>query len=303
MISTHAKAMAMALLAAFAWGAGNVSEKTILDHLDCFSALGITSLIGALVLAPLARREGRQAPPVQRDTLPLLVGVALLFTLASAIVQFSYALTTVTHVGFLGNADAVLTPMLAWLLMSQRPAPAIWPASVLALLGVFLMAGGRISGLGPGDLLALLSALGYSVWALAVGLYVTRTRRPVLMTAVQLAVCGVLCTGLGAIVYGPPTHEALTLALPEILFLGLVSNCLAFVLMAMAQQHISATSVGVLASAEAVFGALIAALLLGERLDNLGLAGCMCIIFGVVIAARIPAPAHQSGFSAPVPQP
>jgi drug/metabolite transporter (DMT)-like permease len=157
-------------------------------------------------------------------------------------------------------------------------------------------------GLVSGYLLALLSALGYSVWALAVGLYVVRTRRPVLMTTVQLAVCGVVCNSLGAIIYGPPTTEALTVALPEILFLGLVSNCLAFVLMAIAQQHISATSVGVLTSAEAVFGAMIAALMLGERLDSLGLAGCLRVIFGVVIAARIPAPAHQNGFSAPVRQ-
>jgi drug/metabolite transporter (DMT)-like permease len=138
----NTRAMAMALLAAFAWGAGNVSEKTILDHLDCFSALGITSLIGALVLMPFARREGRTAPPAAKEIAPLLVGVSLLFTLASAIVQFSYALTTVTHVGFLGNADAVLTPMLAWLVLSQRPNPALWPTSLLALLGVFLIAGG-----------------------------------------------------------------------------------------------------------------------------------------------------------------
>lgn len=297
------RAIALALLAALAWGTGNVAQKTIMDHLDGFAASGITALVGAVVLLPLVRREAKADLPPVRGSLPLLLAVSLLFTFAATVMQFGYGLTTVTNAGFLVNTAAVLTPVLAWLVLGQRPYAAIWPASLLALLGVFLMAGAGWSGLTPGDLLALLSALGFAAWTLAVGVFVMRTRRPVLMTVVQLAVSGVLCLGLGAAFHGFPAPEALAAALPEILFLGLVSKGLAYVLMAIAQQHISATCVAVLVSAEAVFGAMIAAVVLGETLSVTRGIGCLCIILGVVIAASIPTSPPRKRVSALAAQP
>lgn len=297
------QATIIALLAAFAWGTGNVAQKTILENLDGWSATGITSLVGVLVLLPLARRESRGTLPPARGSLPLLLWVSLLFTFASTVMQFGYGLTTVANAGFLVNTAAVLTPILAWAFLSQRPHPAIWPASLSTLLGIFLMAGASWAGLSSGDLLSLLSATGFAVWTLAVGLYVTRYRRPVLMTTVQLAVCGVLCMGAGAGLNGLPSTQALMAAMPEILFMGLVSKGLAYVLMAIAQQHAPATTVAILVSAEAVFGALIAAIVLGETLSPVRGIGGLCIILGVVIAARIPAGVPEAGVPGKAPSP
>ena len=240
-------------------------------------------------------------PPV-RGSLPRLLIISLLFTFAGTVMQFGYGLTTVTNAGFLVNTAAVLTPVLAWLFLAQRPNPAVWPASLATLLGIFLMAGANWTGLSTGDGLALLSALGFAVWTLAVGTFVMHTRRPVLMTVVQLAVSGVLCIGLGAAINGLPQGEALAAALPEILFLGLVSKGLAYVLMAMAQQRISATCVAILVSAEAVFGALIAAFVLGETVGMTRGIGGLCIIIGITLAARLPEQPPRSRMPAQAPQ-
>jgi drug/metabolite transporter (DMT)-like permease len=286
-------ATGLALLAALAWGSGNVAQKTILQHLDGWAANGITALVGAAVLLPLARREGRGKAAPPKGSLPLLAGVSLLFAFATTVMQFSYGLTTVTNAGFLVNTAAVLTPVLAWAVLSQRLPFAIWPASILTVLGIFLMAGANWTGLGPGDLLALLSATGFAVWTLAVGHYVVCTGRPVLMTTVQLLVSGVLCVAISLALHGAPSSASLVAALPEILFLGLVSKGLAYALMAVSQQYLSATIVAVLVSAEAVFGAIVAALLLGEVLGLLRGTGSLCILLGVVIAARIQIPVPE----------
>ena len=207
-MSPH-RATALALLAGLAWGSGNVAHKTILEHLDGWAAAGLPALIGALVLLPLALREGRGALPPAKGSFGLLLVISLLFTVAITLMQFGYGLTSVTNAGFLVNTAAVLTPVLAWVLLRQRPALAVWPACLCALVGIYLMAGARCSGLSPGDLLALLSATAFAFWTLAVGAFVMRTRRPVLMTTVQLAVSGVICTGLGAALGGLPGVDAL----------------------------------------------------------------------------------------------
>lgn len=300
---TPMQANGLALLAAFAWGSGNVAQKTILDHLDGFSASGITSLIGAAVLMPLALREAKGPLPSGQGSLQLLLLVSVLFTVAATVMQFGYGLTTVTNAGFLVNTAAVLTPILARIFLGQRAPRAIWTACGLALTGVFLMSGAQWSGLTSGDLLALLSATAFAVWTLAVGIYVMCFRRPILMTVVQLAVCGGLCLVAAAATAGLPSPEALAAALPELLFLGLVSKGLAYMLMAVAQQHISATCVAVLVSAEAVFGGLVAAATLGETLSPLRGVGSFCILLGVIIAARIAATLPSSALSAEFRQP
>jgi drug/metabolite transporter (DMT)-like permease len=283
------QASGIALLAALCWGAGNVAQKTILDHLDPWSAAGLTGMIGALVLVPLMRRERHRAPVAPRGaSWPLMLFITLLFALASVLLQVGYGLTTVTNGGFLVNTSAILTPVIGWLWLRQRPVLAIWPACGVTLAGVYLMAGANWVGLSPGDLLALLSALVFAVWTLAVGVHVMRHRRPVLLTVVQLAGSGVICAGVGLLRHGPPPIGALTAALPEILYLGVVAKGVAYLLMVTAQQHLSATVVGILVSAEAVFGALMASFLLDETLTPLRGAGAFLILTGVIIAARIP---------------
>lgn len=289
-------ASGLALIAALAWGAGSIAQKTVLDHLDAYSATGLTSLIGVLVLLPLGARERRRALPPASGSGWLLVAVSLLFTLACTLMQFSFGLTTVTNAGFLVNITTVLTPLLAWICLSQRPPVAIWPSGLAAFLGVFLMAGAEWTGFSPGDVLALMSALAFAVWTLTVGLYVLRYRRPVMMTITQLSVCGVICTSIGTGLNGLPAATDLIAALPEILFIGLVAKGIAYVLVAIAAQHLSAARVSILLSADAVFGALFAAWLLGETLGLLGGIGSLCIVLGVVIAAQIPAAAQVGRF-------
>jgi drug/metabolite transporter (DMT)-like permease len=291
-------ATGLTLLAALAWGTGNVAQKTILDHLDPLAAAGFTSIIGAIALMPMLRHEGRTAPPPQKGAIPLLLAVGIVFTLAATLMQFGYGLTTVTNASFLGNTSAVLTPILAWVWFRDRPAFAIWPAAFLSLAGVYCMAGAHWGGTNPGDLLVLASAGAYAVWSILVGRYVMRTRRPILMTVVQLLLCGAICIGLGALVYGPTPTANLIAAWPELLWIGIISKGLAYVLMAIAQQSLSAATVSILVSAEAVFGALIAAVVLGETLDALGTFGAVLILTGVYVVARLPCgpiPGDESG--------
>jgi len=283
-----ARATALALLAAIAWGGGNVAQKTVLDHLDPMAAAGLSSLIGAAILLPLIRMEARGPRPPSRGGGALLLAVSLLFTLATTLLQFGYGLTTVTNGGFLVNTSAILTPIIAWAVLRQRPPAACWPAGLLALLGVFLMAGGHWAGLSPGDLLALLSGLVFALWTLALGGYVMRYRRPALATLVQLLVSGALGLSMAAGLGHLPAQGDLRAALPDLLFMGVMAKGIAYVLMAAAQQHLSATVVGILVSAEAVFGAALAAILLGESLSAMQALGALCILCGVVIAASLP---------------
>ncbi len=285
---TQLQGTALMLLGALGWGAGNVSQKLILAHLDPFSATGLTCLVGMVLLLPLARREARRNLPPLSGAMPELLQVGVVFTLAATLMQLAYGHTTVTNAGFLVNTAAVLTPILAWIAYRQRPVFWIWPASFCSLAGVVMMGGGRMSTLASGDALAVAAALCFSVLTLLVSRFVMRYRRPALMTVAQMFVCGVTGMIVGAMTYGFPTSGAIWAAMPEILIIGLISKGAAYFLIALAQAYVPPTTAAVLVSAEAIFGALAAGLFLGESPGRVQVMGGVFIILGVTIAAMIP---------------
>ena len=69
---------------------------------------------------------------------------------------------------------------------------------------------------------------------------------------------------------------------------GALSGGLAFSLQAVAQRHTGAADAAVVFSAEAVFAALAAAVLLGERLPLSGWLGCMLILAAVLTVQLVP---------------
>jgi drug/metabolite transporter (DMT)-like permease len=286
---TDRRAKGLLLLAALGWGMGNVSQKTILEHMDAFTANGITCLVGAAILCPFAWREARRDLPSSRGSLPLLLLLAGVFSIAATLFQLGFGHTTVTNAGFLVNTAAVLTPILAWVLYRQSSHILIWPAGFCALSGIFLMGGGRLTTLVLGDLLALGAALAYAVWTLLVSRYVVRYRRPLFLTAFQLFVCGSACICIGAAIHGLPPLAAVAAALPEILLIGCVSKGLAYALTARAQQRVTPSCAAILVSAESVFGAALAMMFLAEAPGLIRFTGAGLIVLGVVLASYAPA--------------
>ena len=75
---------------------------------------------------------------------------------------------------------------------------------------------------------------------------------------------------------------AISDAAPELAVLGVFSTAAAFGIQTIAQRFTSASHAAVIVSAESVFGAIGAAMFLGERLSSVGALGA-AIVLGAII--------------------
>jgi drug/metabolite transporter (DMT)-like permease len=298
---TPARAVLLLLLAAFFWGAGNVANKTVLEHVGPFTAVAVRCLLATCVVLPLALGDFRS---LRRNAWMLsALPVAALFAIALTLQQIAFGLTSVTNAGFLINTCSIMTPLMIWALYGDRPGRRLAFAAGLTVVGAFLMAGGHtsLSMLNTGDLLCLLSAFFYAAWMVALGRHALRYGRPFGTSVVQFAVTAVLC-GLLAVATETPTATGIRAALPEFLLLGVFSTAAAFVLQTHAQRFLNASTAAVLVSAESLFGALGAFVLLGERTPAMGLFGAALITLAITLAATDrrkrshdgPAPQHPA---------
>lgn len=275
-------ATAMLLLAALCWGAGDVAQKTVLEHLGPYTANGIACLIGGAALWPLGVRERRKFAALTPSGRRLMIAISLLFTAAATLSQIGYGGTSVSNASFMVNVDTVLAPFCAWALVGERPPSLIYLALPVTLAGTLAMSGFGMTALAWGDGMCLAAACAYALWLPLVGKFVTAYGRPIYVTAVANLVCGGVCMTIG-IVGEQQSTAAYLKCLPDLLLLGIVSKAVAFVLVAVARRHVSSAAAAIIGSFESVFATLFACLLLSESLGATAIVGAGLILLGSML--------------------
>src|SRR4051794_6172908 len=278
------------LLTAAIWGSAFIAQSTAMRDVGPILFTGLRFLVAAVAVLPFALVEGRR-PADKLGRAPISVrwmgALTLVFMLGQLTQQIGIKSTTVTNAGFLTSLYVVLVPIFGVLLFRQRQEPLVWPAALVALAGTWLLSGG-LDGLRPGDLWVMLSTVFWALQVLLVGKVAGSSGRPVLATFIQSIGGGIAATAL-ALLLEPASLPAIGAAAPELLYAGAVSGGLAFSLQAVAQRHTGAADAAVVFSSEAVFAAIAAALLLGERLSASGWAGSALILAAVVLVQLVPA--------------
>ncbi len=285
---TRLQANLVLLLAAAIWGGGFVAQSTAMASIGPFWFVGLRFAIAALAVLPFAIIEARRIGhrPHRRDMADfLLVGLALF---GGAITQqIGLQTTTVTNSSFLTGLYVVFVPVISILIFRRYPHWIIWPVALMALFGIFLLGGGDVASVSTGDLWSITCAGFWGLQIVLAGHFVSRSQRPLALSATQFAVCAVAALAIGIFVE-PVSLEAISGSLAEILYVGLISSGLAFVLQVIGQRHTTAPQAAIVLSSEALFGAFFGALLLGEALPPIGYLGCGLIFAAMLIVELVP---------------
>lgn len=154
------------------------------------------------------RSGGKVGPRLGGVGVPGVIGgLGLVFAFAGAI--FAIQTTTVANAVFLFSASPFLAAVLGWLILKEPVRQATWVAIVLAGAGMFIMVReGLAAGALAGNVAALLSALGFAIFTLALRWGKLSDMMPavVLGAVFSMVVAGVVSTVAGTGL-GVPLHD------------------------------------------------------------------------------------------------
>ncbi|MQB42459.1 DMT family transporter [Rhizobium sp. ICMP 5592] len=283
---TRIQANLVLLLAAAIWGSGFVAQSTAMKAIGPFWFISLRFAVATVVVLPFVWKEKRKAekPLTRRNWLSFFLTGAALFG-GAATQQLGLLTTTVTNSSFITGLYVVFVPLIAVVFLRRQPHWIIWPAALTALSGIYLLSGGSFSQLTPGDFLTVVCAVFWAIQITLAGSSVRETGRPLAISATQFAVTAVLALIVATLVE-PVSFAAIEAALGEILYLGIFSSGLAFALQVIGQRYTTAPQAAIILSSEAVFGASLAALLLGETMGPQGYAGC-ALMFTAMLAVEL----------------
>ena len=277
----------LALVAVTAvWGATFVMVRDAVASLPPSTFVAYRFLAAAALLA-LARPRALTARRPGMLAAGIVTGVALFAGYAFQTVGLQY--TTASNAGFITGLSVVLTPLLAAVVLRERPG--LWPAlgAALAFAGLALLSLQRLE-VRRGDALVLGCAVAFAVHILLLGRFAPRYSSYQL-AIVQLGTCGLLSlawSGASGELAAPRgTQVWLALAVTAVL-----ASAAGFLIQTRAQQVVSPTKTAVILTMEPVFAGLFGFLLAGEHLSARGWAGACCILAGMLVAELGRAPSQ-----------
>lgn len=285
---TRIQANLVLLLAAAIWGGGFVAQSTAMDTIGPLWFVGLRFAIAAFAVLPFAMMETRRlkSPPNRGEFKAfVLVGLALL--LGATTQQVGLLTTSVTNSSFLTALYVIFVPVIAVVIYRRYPHWVVWPGALMMLCGIFLLSGGSMSSLTRGDMLSIVCAFFWAIQITLAGRFVMQSNRPLALSCTQFAVCAVLSMLAGAFVE-PINYTAIASSIYEILYVGLVSSGLAFVLQVIGQRYTTAPQAAIFLSSEALFGAMFAAVFLQEKISSAGYIGCAIIFTAILLVELVP---------------
>ena len=281
-----------ALLCTFIWGTTFIAQDTGMDNIGPFTFNAVRFFVAFLAVAPLALifEKKNFIKSIQKNkkkftNLVILIGLSLF--LGSAVQQVALLYTDVANAAFFTVFYVPMVPFIIFFIYKKPIHWSIWPSVFLCVMGGYFLTNFYSATVRIGDVLVIIGAFFWSTHIIFTGKIIKDYNLPLTIGAIQTLIVSLLSLAVGLIfedfIWSNIIKEKF-----QILYAGILSGGLAFVLQIYAQKNISPAPSAIIFSLEGVFATIAAWILLNQVLDINNLFGCLFILFGVLFSQLVP---------------
>ena len=281
-----------ALLCTFIWGTTFIAQDTGMDDIGPFTFNAVRFFVGFLAIIPLAfwfeAKKIKSEIRIDKKTffiLSFLIGISLF--LGSALQQVALLYTDVANAAFFTIFYVPMVPIIIFIFKRESIHWSVWPSVFLCVIGGYLLTNFQDATIRLGDTLVVLGALFWSTHIIFTGLMVKKYNLPLTVGATQTLIVSLFSFIIGSI-YEEFIFENILNEINSILYAGILSGGLAFVLQIYAQRNITPAPAAIIFSLEGVFATIAAWFLLNQLLNINNLLGCFFILCGVLLSQLLP---------------
>ena len=158
---------------------------------------------------------------------------------------------------------------------------------MLCLIGGYLLTNFHDATIRLGDTLVIFGAFFWSTHIIFTGMIISKYNLPLTIGAIQTFIVAIFSFIISSI-YEKFVLENILKEIDSILYAGILSGGLAFVLQIYAQREITPAPAAIIFSLEGVFATVAAWFILNQILDINNLLGCLFILSGVMLSQLLP---------------
>ncbi|MCT4618940.1 MAG: DMT family transporter [Marinisporobacter sp.] len=269
------------LMVAFVWGSTFAVIKDVLSEAQPLNMMGIRFILATILLSIMFHKKLKKTTK-EAFKGGIIIGLFLFIAMATQTIGLVY--TTASKQAFLTGTNVVMVPFFVWMVHKKRPDKYAFIGAFLAIVGIGLLTldgSFSFSTFNKGDVLTLVCAVFFACHIISIG-HFTKKYDPVVLSIVQFGVTGILFA-ISAMVFESFTLNVGAPVMKAILYLALAGTAFAYTVQNVAQKYTSSSHAAIILCLEAVFGSLLAVILLGEVLTKRMILGCAVIFIGIIL--------------------
>lgn len=268
-------------LTAFIWGSGFIGVSISLSGgLTPLQILTIRFFIGAVLIGVIFFKEIKNNITKEAIISGSIIGLFLF--IAFAFQTFGMAYTTASKNAFLTAINVVIVPFIGFILYKRALDKYGIISSIIAILGIGILSLEADFSINFGDFLTIICAFGFAFHIFFTGEFVKKYN-PVVLTVVQFSVATVLSLVV-QILFNEVRINAEMSSIIGVLYLGIFSTTIAFLLQTICQKDVSETKSAIILALESVFGTILSVIILHEVLTVRMVIGCLIIFSAIIIS-------------------
>ena len=280
-----------AVITSILWGSAFVAQDMGMDFIGPHTFNVGRFFIGFLTLLPFflffELKKIKKKKIDIKKVLSYLVFLGFVLGVGQALQQISLIHTDVANTGVFTVMYVLIVPFISYFIFSKKIHWSIWPAVFFCVIGGLFLSELKNVSVRYGDMLGILSAF---CWAIHI-IYISKTVKlfnfPITIAMSQCFVA-FLFTILPMFVYENPLFTNILKDSYEILYVGILSSGLAFLLQTYTLQNLTPAPSAIIFSLEGVFAAVFAWLILDQLLNEIKILGIFLILFAVIFSQIIP---------------
>lgn len=272
------------ILVTVIWGGGFVASDIALESMKPFQIMMVRFLLASVLMGVISRGQQKSEEKLKDRAgaikAGILMGVTLFMGFAFQIIGLQY--TTPSKNAFLTALNVVIVPFIAFVILKKKIGAKGIIGAVMSVLGVALLSLNGDFTVSLGDGLTLFCAVGFAFQIFFTSEFVKKYPASVLNT-VQMFTAFVL-SAISLMIFGENDFHVTTQGWLSVLYLGVVSTTICYLLQTACQKYIDETKAAIILSMESVFGTIFSILILHEVVTVRMVIGCAVILAAVIIS-------------------
>ncbi|TDL73639.1 DMT family transporter [Rhodococcus qingshengii] len=271
-------------ITAIIWGSGFVASSISLEYFTPYQILAGRFLIGAIVLTVIFHKKLKN---INKSTMIKGAVLGIFLYLAFALQTVGLQFTTPSKNAFLTAVNVVIVPFIAFVIYKRKIDMYELMGAILAMVGVGILSLKLSAEINIGDLLTLGCAFGFAFHIFFTAKYV-KDSDPVTLTLIQMMTAAII--GVIVVLFRGETSFVIEKeGMFSLLYLGIFSTTIAYLLQTVAQKMITETKAAIILSTESFWGMVFSVAILDETMTIKMVIGAILILTAIIISeTKIP---------------
>ena len=272
------------------WGSAFIAQDMGMDYNGPFTFTFGRLFLGFLTLIPfLLIYEYKKIKPLifKAQNIYNFLLIGFLLSMGNALQQFALLYTDVANTAVFTIFYVVLVPFVSYYFFSKFIHNSVWLAIIICLFGGILLTEFDNIKVRIGDSIAVVNALFWAFHIVFISRFLKVFNFPITIACVQCLIASFFAL-LPALVFENVELSNMILDGKEMIYAGVLSSGVAFLLQIYGQQNLAPAPVAIIFSLEGVFASIFGWIILSQYLNEIKVVGIVLILFAVIFSQLAP---------------